>query len=127
VVWLVVRPNALPAPETPRVVAVVPKVERLVPRGLRSNRFVENGTPGTGRKAGMTPGSAGLTARATALAEKAGPPAIQEQKPAAAEVAALQPAPHPAVEDSPVRMVQLATDDPNVVIYWLFEEKGEER
>ena len=33
----------------------------------------------------------------------------------------------PAAEDSPVRMVQLATDDPNVVIYWLFEEKGEER
>jgi hypothetical protein len=32
-----------------------------------------------------------------------------------------------AVEDSPVRMVQLATADPNVVIYWLFEEKGEER
>jgi hypothetical protein len=33
----------------------------------------------------------------------------------------------PAVEDPPVRMVQLATDDPNVVIYWLFEAKGEER
>jgi hypothetical protein len=33
----------------------------------------------------------------------------------------------PAVEDSPVRMVQLATDDPNVVIYWLFEGTGDER
>ena len=56
---------------------------------------------------------------APSLAELASLPGYGIQDLVAAEVAAA-----PLVE-APVRMVQLATDDPNVVIYWQLEEEGE--
>lgn len=102
-VLVMVRPAAIPAPPLPRLVAVTPMVERPVPgERVRQARKLVRPTH----------------------AEPPGLPAIEQQKPVVAEVASPTP---PAAEDSPVRMVQLATDDPNVVIYWLFEEKGEER
>jgi hypothetical protein len=101
-------------PGLPRVVAVAPAVEGAAPHAPGSNRLVEDDPRATGRKAETTLGSAGLTAGATPLAETVRTPAGAGREPAPREVA-----------DAPVRMVQLATADPNVVIYWLFEEKGE--
>ncbi len=116
VVWLAVRPSTLPAPEMPRIAAVAPKVERLVPRGHGGNHS---------RTAAAQRLMAGRrTRRLTGQAVVPGTDVVP------VAVAAVAPRTSPAAtaaEDAPVRMVQLATDDPNVVIYWLFEEKGEER
>jgi anti-sigma factor RsiW len=109
VVWVMMKPVAVTAPELPRLVAVAPTVQRS-----RAQRAPRQGA--------VT--SAHVRRRRT---ERAAPSANEQRRLEVAEVVARpQPAP-PAIEDSPVRMVQLATDDPNVVIYWLFEEKGEER
>jgi len=111
VVWVMMKPAAVPAPVLPRLVAVAPIAERPTPRERGSSR------PLRGRK------REGWQAKAPApLAGGKVGQTLSSVNPQAIPV--LSPA---AVEDSPVRMVQLATDDPNVVIYWLFEEKGEER
>ena len=115
-VVMMMKPAVVRAPDLPHAVAAAPAVERAVPRAPGSNRLVENGTRATGRKAETTLGSAGFRAGATLLAEPARTPTSVGRGPAPPEVA-----------DAPVRMVQLATADPNVVIYWLFEEKGGER
>jgi hypothetical protein len=112
-VWVVVMMKlpAIPAPELPRVVSIAPMVERPVPREPGSKRSLKRRertgwqakapAPLAGGKVGQTLSSVNLQVN----------PVVSR----------------PAAEDSPVRMVQLATADPNVVIYWLFEEKGEER
>ena len=41
------------------------------------------------------------------------------------ELVMAEAVPPPFTEEAPVHMVQLATDDPNVVIYWQLEETGE--
>lgn len=108
-VVVMMKPAAIPAPVMPRLAAVAPPVERSMLR----ERVRQARKP--------------VHLRAPMLAERAVAPAVKEQQLALAEVVKPKlPAP-PAVEDSRVAMVQLATDDPNVVIYWLFEEKGEER
>ena len=108
---VMMKPAAVPATVLPRVVAVAP------PAHTRGNdRSLTVAAP---KRIGV--GRAGTPAHV----ERAALPAIEEQKPIMADAAT--PTPPAAAEDSPVRMVQLATDDPNVVIYWLFEEKGEER
>lgn len=123
VVSLVVRPSTLPAPEVPRVVATAPTVQRPALREPGSNRSLTVAAP---RLMGERRAWKSITAHAPGLAE-AIVPGIDVPELAVAEVVtAPTPAP-PAVEDSPVRMVQLATDDPNVVIYWLFEGTGDER
>jgi hypothetical protein len=104
------KPAAVPAPVLPRLVAVAPIAERPTPRERGSSR------PLRGRK------KAGWQAEAPAPLGKAGKVG-QTLSSANQQVEPILR----AAEDSPVRMVQLATDDPNVVIYWLFEEKGEER
>ncbi|MGB9457799.1 MAG: zf-HC2 domain-containing protein [Bryobacteraceae bacterium] len=114
VVWLVVRPNVLPAPETPRVVAVAPPEERVAQRESGSNR-----RPRSREKTGWQ-----AKAPAPLVYESSVGTVGQTLSSVNHEVDPVLSRP---VEDSPVRMVQLATDDPNVVIYWLFEEKGEER
>jgi len=109
-VVVTMKPAAVPAPELPRLVAVAPIVERPEQRERGGSR------PLRGRK------REGWQAKAPApLAGGKVGQTLSSVNPQAIPV--LSPA---AVEDSPVRMVQLATDDPNVVIYWLFEEKGEE-
>ncbi|MGA2272883.1 MAG: zf-HC2 domain-containing protein [Bryobacteraceae bacterium] len=102
------KPAAIPPPEPPRLVAIVPKVERPAPPERGSNRSLRS------RK------RIGWQAEAPAPLGKVGQTlsSVNQQ---------VDPVLSRAVEDSPVRMVQLATADPNVVIYWLFEEKGEER
>jgi len=105
------KPMAVPAPDLPRMVAAAPIVELPVPREPGSKRSLKRRertgwqakapAPLAGGKVGQTLSSVNLQVN----------PVVSR----------------PAAEDSPVRMVQLATADPNVVIYWLFEEKGEER
>ena len=101
----------MPVPELPRLVAVAPKVERPAPRERGSNR------PFKSRK------RIGWQANAPAPLGKVG----KVGQTLSSVNRRVEPILTAAVEDSPVRMVQLATADPNVVIYWLFEEKGEER
>ena len=109
VVWVAMKQAAVPAPELPRLVAAAPTVERS--RAQRAPR-----------KGAVI--STHVRRRRT---ERAASSVNEPRRLEVAEVV-TPPLPMPAaVEDSPVRMVQLATDDPNVVIYWLFEEKGEER
>ncbi len=120
---VMMKPAAIPAPEMPRLVGVAPKVERPVAREPGGNRSL---TVAAQRVSGGSRARRPVTVRGSAHIELASLPAIEEEKPAVAEVAPPTQAP-PAVEDSRVRMVQLATDDPNVVIYWLFEEQGGER
>ncbi|MGO9011615.1 MAG: anti-sigma factor family protein [Bryobacteraceae bacterium] len=120
---MMMKPAAIPAPEMPRLVGVAPKVERPVAREPGGNRSL---TVAAQRVSGGSRARRPVTVRGSAHIELASLPAIEEEKPAVAEVAPPTQAP-PAVEDSRVRMVQLATDDPNVVIYWLFEEQGGER
>jgi len=104
-VVVMTKPNAPPAPDLPQLVAVAPTVQRSRDRQ-----------------------GAVISTHVRRRRVRAGAPSVKEQR--RLEVAEVLPPPQPAppaVEASPVRMVQLATDDPNVVIYWLFEEKGEER
>jgi len=63
---------------------------------------------------------------APARAERAVPPEMELPELAATEIAPPAP-PAAQAEDPPLRMVQLATADPNVVIYWLLEDRGERR
>jgi anti-sigma factor RsiW len=105
VVWVMIKPAAIPAPELPRLLAVAPTAQRS-----------------RDRQGAVI--SAHVRRRRT---ERAAPSVNEQRRLEVAEVV-RPPSPRPpAAEDSPVRMVQLATADPNVVIYWLFEEKGEER
>ena len=135
VVSLAVRPGRLPAPQPPSVVARVERPAEAAPGGNRP--VAHQARRRLGRKAGTTPGSAGLTAGATTpgfipLGGSQSPPGAGRALPAGPgleELAVAQAAPaNRAAEASTVRMVQLVTDDPNVVIYWLFDEgTGEER
>jgi anti-sigma factor RsiW len=109
VLVVMTKPAAVPVPDVLRLVAGAPAVERS--RTQRAPRK----------------GAVISTHVRRRRVRGAVPSAIEEQKLDVAEVV-TPPAPvPPAVEDSPVRMVQLATDDPNVVIYWLFEGTGDER
>jgi hypothetical protein len=106
-VWVMTRPAAVPAPPLPRLVASAPKQSRAQ-RAPRKGAVISTHVR---RRRG----------------ERAAPSADEQRRLEVAEVVTPpRPAP-PAAEESPVRMVQLATADPNVVIYWLFEEKGEKR
>ena len=109
VLVVMTKPAAVPVPDVLRLVAGAPAVERS--RTQRAPRK----------------GAVISTHVRRRRVRGAVPSAIEERKLEVAEVV-TPPAPvPPAVEDSPVRMVQLATDDPNVVIYWLFEGTGDER
>jgi len=109
VLVVMMKPAAVPVPDVLRLVASAPAVERS--RAQRAPRK----------------GAVISTHVRRRRVRGAVPSAIEERKLEAAEVV-TPPAPvPPAVEDSPVRMVQLATDDPKVVIYWLFEGTGDER
>jgi len=104
-VVMMMKPAARPAPELPRVAAVAPAMQRE--RGLGRSLMV--------------------AAQKRVEARRGGRPMAARAKPARTPARAGRgPAP-PRVADSPVRMVQLATADPNVVIYWLLEGKEEER
>jgi len=107
VVWVIMKPAAIPAPELPRLVAAAPKQSRAQ-RAPRQGAVI----------------STHVRRRRT---ERAAPSVNERRRSELAEVVVPPPPAPPAAEDPPVRMVQLATADPNVVIYWLFEEKGEER
>jgi hypothetical protein len=109
VLVVMTKPAAVPVPDVLRLVAGAPAVERS--RTQRAPRK----------------GAVISTHVRRRRVRGAVPSAIEERKLDVAEVV-TPPAPvPPAVEDSPVRMVQLATDDPKVVIYWLFEGTGDER
>ncbi|MGB7762366.1 MAG: zf-HC2 domain-containing protein [Bryobacteraceae bacterium] len=109
VIFGVMKPAAMPAPNLPRLVAVAPAVERPLPRERGSDRPLGSRKRiGWQAKAPAPPGKVGKVGQTLS--------SVNPQ---------VEPILRAAVEDSPVRMVQLATDDPNVVIYWLFEEKGE--
>ena len=115
---VMMKPAAVPAPDLPRVVAVAPMVERPVPREPGSNRRLKR------------PERTGWQAKSASDPQTGAPAPLASGK-VGQTLSSVNPQVEPivlaAAEDSPVRMVQLATDDPNVVIYWLFEEKGEER
>jgi hypothetical protein len=104
------KPAAIPAPDLPRLAVAAPPVEVTAHPWRGSNRSLTVAAP---RRVVMP---------------RAGVAAIKEQTPTLGEIATpatpTTPAP-PAVDDSPVHMVQLATDDPNVVIYWQLEGTGE--
>ncbi|MGO9229604.1 MAG: anti-sigma factor family protein [Bryobacteraceae bacterium] len=114
VVWVPIKPVAAPVPELPRLVAVAPMMERPVPREPGSNRPLErHERTGWQAKAPAPPAnesSGGKVGQTFSSVNQRVDPIILA-----------------AAQEPPVRMVQLATADPNVVIYWLFEEKGEER
>jgi anti-sigma factor RsiW len=105
VLAVMMKPAASPAPEMLHAVAIAPGVERE--RGLDRSRTV--------------------AAPKRTEARPAETPFTVRTEPARTHASAGRGAAPPEVADAPVRMVQLATADPNVVIYWLFEERGEER
>jgi hypothetical protein len=111
-VVVVLRPAPIPAPDMPRLAVAAPPVERPAPRERGGSR------PLKGRKkagwqaeapAPLAGGKVGKVGQTLLSVNQRAEPIFR------------------AAEESPVRMVQLATADPNVVIYWLFEEKGEEQ
>jgi hypothetical protein len=95
----------VPAPELPRLVAAAPAVQ---------------GQGGIDR-------SLTVAAPKRVQARTADSPSTTRIKPARTHTSAGRGPAAPEVADAPVRTVQLATADPNVVIYWLFEGKEEER
>jgi hypothetical protein len=95
----------VPAPELPRLVAAAPAVQ---------------GQGGIDR-------SLTVAAPKRVQARTADSPSTARIKPARTHTSAGRGPAAAEVADAPVRMVQLATADPNVVIYWLFEGKEEER
>jgi anti-sigma factor RsiW len=103
VVVMTMKPAASPVPKMPHAVAVAPAVEPK--RG--PDRSLTVAAP---QRTEAPPAGTHITARTEPDRTHAS--------------AGRGPAP-PEVADAPVRTVQLATADPNVVIYWLFEEKGE--
>jgi anti-sigma factor RsiW len=110
-VVVTMKPAAVPAPDLPRLVAVAPRAEHPAPREPASDRSLRSRErTGWQAKAPAPLKSGGKVGQTLS--------SVNQQ---------VDPIVLAAVEDSPVRMVQLATADPNVVIYWLFEEKGEER
>jgi len=131
VVSLVMGPGVLPVPVLPRVVATTPTVERPVQRQPGSNRSAGNDAAEAGKKSRDDSRLSRLDSRrhGAGVIPSGGP--VEEAVLSGADVQAVAhaspPAPPAATDDSQVRMVQLVTDDPNVVIYWLFENTGEER
>jgi len=118
--WVVsveVKPSARPATPMPRVVAAAPQAGTPMRDGNHS-RPAANPARAAEREAEAKHRYAKWTAAALAPGNVTlgGPPG-----PAAAAVTA------PVTEPASLPMVQLATDDPNVVIYWLLENTGEER
>jgi len=115
-VVVMMKPDAVPAPKLPRAVAVAPRVERPVPRESASNRRLRSRErTGWQAKSASDP-KTGAPAPLKSAGGKVGQ--------TLSSVNQVDPI-FWAVDDSPVQMVQLATDDPNVVIYWLLEGTGE--
>jgi anti-sigma factor RsiW len=131
VVSLVLSPSTLPAPQLPRVVATAPMVERPVLRQPGSNRSADNHAAEAGKKSRDDSRLSRLDSRRHGVGVVPSGRPVEEAVLSGADVQAVAqaspPAPPAATNDSQVRMVQLVTDDPNVVIYWLFENTGEGR
>ena len=110
-VVVMMKPAAVPAPDLPRLLAVAPRAEHPAPREPASKRSLRSRErTGWQAKAPAPLRSGGKVGQTLS--------SVNQQ---------VDPIVLAAVEDSPVRMVQLATADPNVVIYWLFDKTGDER
>jgi hypothetical protein len=112
---VVMKPTAIPAPDLPRMVAAAPMVQRPAPREPGSNRPLKRRERAGWQAIAPAPlaydSSGGTVGQTLSSVNPQVDPVLSR----------------PALDDSPVQMVQLATDDPNVVIYWLFEGTGDER
>lgn len=131
-VVVMMRPAAVRAPELPRAAAPqrsqsgADTLARARPPGRAGElaRNSQTGRQGKGPMTAQAPNSRLRRAQAAnqlplAEAELASLPGFEMHDLLMAEVAA------PPDTEAPVHMVQLATDDPNVVIYWQLEETGD--